>query len=380
MLATAVEQRRRGVVGARGLLHHPLVGEGGDRPSRRWCRRKSAGAPRGSSSPARRAAPPARPPRRAASRPPPRSPRALRRASAPPPPSSPRRRPRRRAAAPAASRRSRTRSRRPAIRRLQVRAAAQSQCATRIAPRQVPAPQSGVAREGSIPLTCAGSKTITSPERLAAGDGVGQQVALDRGGQHRPLPLQQGRDRQAGGLVALGRREDDHRLALLGGEQGAPAAPERQPPRLRPGHPQRRQVAAARPAGARRAASSACRGEAARSGSRSAAGEQDAAPRRGEDQRRARVEAGRPRQRRPRLARPGGARVAEVGGQAQRRRQQFARCRSRSSPAPKASPAKAPVSQIVASSAAAMAASAEVELALLAAHAASRCSTMRQSV
>jgi hypothetical protein len=44
-------------------------------------------------------------------------------------------------------------------------AAAASQWATRIAPRQLPAPHSGVAREGSKPVTSVGSKIITSPSR-----------------------------------------------------------------------------------------------------------------------------------------------------------------------------------------------------------------------
>ncbi len=74
-------KRRGGVVGAGGLLDHPRVGEGGDDRSRRWCRRRSAGAPRGSGWPARRALPPPRRLSRSRPRPRPRSPPAPSRAS-----------------------------------------------------------------------------------------------------------------------------------------------------------------------------------------------------------------------------------------------------------------------------------------------------------
>jgi hypothetical protein len=56
------------------------------------------------------------------------------------------------------------------------------------------------------------------------GAGGFDDVGLDRGGQDRSGPFEDGRDDQAGGLEAAGRSEDQDRVAVLGGQQ-PPAQP-----------------------------------------------------------------------------------------------------------------------------------------------------------
>jgi hypothetical protein len=62
------------------------------------------------------------------------------------------------------------------------------------------------------------------------GEGVAEQVGLDRAGQNGALPLEDGGDGESGGLPRLGGRNDDHRVTLLGGDQSTRDAPEHQAP------------------------------------------------------------------------------------------------------------------------------------------------------
>ncbi len=68
----------------------------------------------------------------------------------------------------------------------------------------------------------------------ARGEGVEQDVGLDRGRQDGSVPLAHRGHDQPGGLARLGRSDDHHRRALLGGDQGAAVVAERDPPRLGP--------------------------------------------------------------------------------------------------------------------------------------------------
>jgi hypothetical protein len=51
------------------------------------------------------------------------------------------------------------------------------------------------------------------------GQGGVEHVGLDRGGDHRAVPLQHGRDDHPDGLVAAGRAIDQHRMAILSRQQ-----------------------------------------------------------------------------------------------------------------------------------------------------------------
>jgi hypothetical protein len=64
----------------------------------------------------------------------------------------------------------------------------------------------------------------------AMGEGVAQQVGLDRAGKDGALPFQDGGNGESGGLARLGGRDHDHRVALLGGDQPARDAPEHETP------------------------------------------------------------------------------------------------------------------------------------------------------
>ena len=249
MLA-AVEQRGRGVVGARGLLEHPRVGEGGDDHLRGGVDRAALAllAVLG------RLPGALRPPRSPA------SPEQLVDLGLA-------------GLGPSSSQRTTDASSRPLARRgeeqrrqqllrrrvpeVRVLQAAARRCAAAARASAPPAsprascrsPASGVARDARQPGDPGGVEDHHLAERAAPGEGVEQQVALDRGREHRPLPLQQRRDRQAGRLAALGRGDDDHRLALLGGEQVAAGRPRVS----RPGCGARRAARAGRGRSAQRA-------------------------------------------------------------------------------------------------------------------------------
>ena len=147
------------------------------------------------------------------------------------------------AAAPVAARRRSPRSPRPRRSRWSSSPAAASRHATSSAPSQVRAPCSGDQVFAATPASANGSKTNTLPSRAAPLQRGREQVGLDRGGDGRAVPLEQRRDRQAGGLARLRRPERDQRVAVLGVQQPAAVAAERQP---RPPQPRPRVRGAAR--------------------------------------------------------------------------------------------------------------------------------------
>ena len=103
--------------------------------------------------------------------------------------------------------------------------ASTSQPATRWA-----ADQSGTARQRRPPgerSQPGGPGRVEDPARpvpRAPAEGGGGQVVLDRGGDDRSPPFEQGRHGQPAGLAGLGRADHQHRMAGLGGEQTPVAA------------------------------------------------------------------------------------------------------------------------------------------------------------
>ena len=97
------------------------------------------------------------------------------------------------------------------------------------------------------PVSPAGSKSWTRPERASGVDRVAKQVGLDAGREHRPSPLEDRGDREAGRLAGLRRCDDERRLARLGGEQVATAPAERDAAGGRVPHAQRPQLACRAP-------------------------------------------------------------------------------------------------------------------------------------
>jgi hypothetical protein len=84
------------------------------------------------------------------------------------------------------------------------------------------------------------------------GAGGLEDVGLDRGGQHRPGPLQDGRDDHPGGLEAARGPDDQHRMAVLGGQQppeGAAGAAQDHPAGLGLADPQRAKLPGGGPGG-----------------------------------------------------------------------------------------------------------------------------------
>src|SRR5262249_32839413 len=97
----------------------------------------------------------------------------------------------------------------------------------------------------------AAGRIVDPHARVADGaprrESVAKEIALDRGGEDRTLPLEDRRDRESRRLAGLGRSDHDHRLARLG-SGGAPVAPaQRQPAGLRCVDAQRSKIARARP-------------------------------------------------------------------------------------------------------------------------------------
>ena len=78
-----------------------------------------------------------------------------------------------------------------------------------------------------------GSNTRASPSFGARGERLDEDVGLDRRREHGSVPLAHRGHDQPGGLARLGRSDDHHRRALLGGDQGAAVVAERDPPRAR---------------------------------------------------------------------------------------------------------------------------------------------------
>ena len=164
------------------------------------------------------------------------------------PPSCGRKRRRRTAPARGAWRRPRTRSpRRPGS----------SSRATR--------PRPAMRRSGARRPTCRNRRAASSswlgqagagPPGRTAGprrsrsrlDRVAQKIGLDARREHRAVPFEDRRDREAGGLAGLRRRDDERRLPRLGGNQAADRGAQRDAPRRCARHAERREIARLRPA------------------------------------------------------------------------------------------------------------------------------------
>ena len=115
--------------------------------------------------------------------------------------------------------------------------------ATRRAPVQVWAAASGDQRAVSAVGRRRGVVDPHLPLPSAPGQGVADEVTFDRGGQHRPLPFEQGRNGQSGCLETLGRSHHQQRMTGVGRHQSSAGDTEGETAGHRRRHDQRTEVA-----------------------------------------------------------------------------------------------------------------------------------------
>ena len=178
-----------------------------------------------------------------------------------------------------------------------------------------------------------GGGRVVEPHRAPGrppAQGVGHQVVLDAGGQHRPLPLQDGGHGEAGGLVGLGRAQDADGVAGLGGHQVPARVAQHQPALLRLADDQSPQIP---PLGPARPLPPAVAGEDPAHAQRHHGGN-------GEQRDEGRIEGPRPGDESLIGRRPGQRRLARVADQAGQDRSRLARPGPGPGPAPQ--PARPP--------------------------------------